>query len=176
MSTSARPHTDTRNLRACCDPHGQRGWRGPWYRTLLLVICAVNGLCALVWGVLMMAIPSGEPYMMGGMAEALRTAMPLPDVLLQDLFWPGMALALVNGVPNAVAVVLAVRRSPQAVRMGLAAGILLVAWCAFELAFIPNALSVGYLACGVVQTALGIASVRSDRVPRRATAPEGCAR
>ena len=108
------------------------------------------------------------PPMLDG-AFALFNAMvpaiqriPLPAFMTADLFWPGLALLLVNGVANLVATVLFARRAEgRARRWALAAGALLVGWCAVELAFMPNGVSVFYLAMGIVQTACALALDRS---------------
>lgn len=89
-----------------------------------------------------------------------------------DLLWPGLALLLVNGVANGIATVQFARagRAPaartgqsaerSARAWGLAAGVLLIGWCAFELAFMPNALSMAYLVVGCIQTACAALLVR----------------
>ena len=72
-----------------------------------------------------------------------------------DLFWPGLALALVNGVANLVAAVLFARSDGRARSWALLAGALLL-WCVFELVYLPNPDSVIYLVIGLVQTACAV--------------------
>ena len=83
--------------------------------------------------------------------------LPLPEPLIATWFWPGVALALVNGAPNIVA--LALRAASY--RWGIAAGVLLIAWTAFELAFMPNGISAFYLALGALQTAASWHALRT---------------
>ena len=79
--------------------------------------------------------------------------MPLPAYMTADLFWPGLALALVNGVANLVAAVLFARSDGRARSWALLGGALLIVWCVFELVYLPNPVSVIYLVIGLVQTA-----------------------
>lgn len=80
--------------------------------------------------------------------------LPLPEPLIATWFWPGVALALVNGAPNIVALVMRFRgRRAASYRWSIAAGVLLIAWTVFELVFMPNGISAFYLALGVLQTA-----------------------
>ncbi len=125
---------------------------------ILVAICAVNGACAIGFGALMMLVPLDAPLARSLDLAGLLAAMgnfPLQDAFFRDLFWPGLALALVNGTANAVATGLAcLGRTRRAVATaGLAAGVCLIAWCAVELAFLPNPMAVGYLVIGLVQTA-----------------------
>ena len=84
--------------------------------------------------------------------------LPLPEPLIATWLWPGVALALVNGAP------LALRfrgKRAASYRWGIAAGVLLIAWTAFELAFMPNGISAFYLALGVLQTAASWHALRT---------------
>ena len=92
----------------------------------------------------------------------LLGVLPLPEPLIATWFWPGVALALVNGAPNIVALALRFRgRRAASYRWGIAAGVLLIAWMAFELAFMPNGISAFYLALGVLQTAASWHALRT---------------
>ena len=88
--------------------------------------------------------------------------LPLPEPLIATWFWPGVALALVNGAPNIVALAMRFRgKRAASYRWGIAAGVLLIAWTAFELAFMPNGISAFYLALGVLQTAASWHALRT---------------
>ena len=92
----------------------------------------------------------------------LLGVLPLPEPLIATWFLPGVALALVNGAPNIVALALRFRgRRAASYRWGIAAGVLLIAWTAFELAFMPNGISAFYLALGVLQTAASWHALRT---------------
>ena len=88
--------------------------------------------------------------------------LPLPEPLIATWFWPGVALALVNGAPNIVALAMRFRgKRAASYRRGIAAGVLLIAWTAFELAFMPNGISAFYLALGALQTAASWHALRT---------------
>lgn len=128
---------------------------------VLMALCVINGLCALVFGALMMFTPLDSSLArMLGLDDmfALMGNFPLQEVFFRDFFWSGLALALVNGVANAVAVVLAVLHRPRRMVRAwqLAAGICLIVWCVVELVFLPNPPAVFYLVLGVVQTTLAL--------------------
>ena len=92
----------------------------------------------------------------------LLGVLPLPEPLIATWFLPGVALALVNGAPNIVALALRFRgKRAASYRWGIAAGVLLIAWTAFELAFMPNGISAFYLALGVLQTAASWHALRT---------------
>lgn len=127
--------------------------------TVVRVICALNGLCAVVFGTIMMAAANDAPMGLSELVPPIQT-MPLPAFMTENLFWPGLALLLVNGVANLVATALFFSRPPAARRWALAAGVLLVSWCAFEMLCFPNAASIIYLIVGLAQTALAVGLVR----------------
>ena len=96
------------------------------------------------------------------MPLAIYDSFPLHELNFMSHFWPRLALALVNGVPNVVALVLRFRgRRVASYTAGLVAGGLLVVWTLVEMAFMPNVVSVIYLVIGLLQLA---ASWRARRV------------
>lgn len=115
-----------------------------------------DGACSVVCGGFMalsglVALPVSWNDVM---SIELLGVLPLPEPLIATWFLPGVALALVNGAPNIVALAMRFRgKRAASYRWGIAAGILLIAWTAFELAFMPNGISAFYLALGVLQTA-----------------------
>ena len=123
-----------------------------------------DGICSVVCGGFMAA--SGLVAMPVSwndvMPIELLGVLPLPEPLIATWFWPGVALALVNGAPNIVALALRFRgRRAASYRWGIAAGVLLIAWTAFELAFMPNGISAFYLALGALQTAASWHALRT---------------
>ena len=123
------------------------------------IICALNGLCAVAFGAIMMIAANDAPMGLSELVPLIQT-MPLPAFMTENLFWPGLALLLVNGVANLVATALFFSRPSAARRWALAAGALLICWCAFEMLYFPNAASIIYLIVGLAQTALSIGLVR----------------
>jgi len=76
--------------------------------------------------------------------------LPLANVFFVDLFWIGVAMILVLGIPNSVAAVMLVRRDARQYQVALVAALLLICWCGFELIYIFNVAAVGYLVVGIV--------------------------
>lgn len=118
-----------------------------------------DGICAPVCGLWMMASAIWALPLSWNdwMPIELIAPLPIPDFMKADFLWPGLALLLVNGVPNIVA--LALRFGGDlygSYTWGTIAGALLIAWTAFELAFIPNGVSVFYLGLGILQLAASL--------------------
>lgn len=125
-------------------------------RGLALFINWVNGICAVVCGGFMML--GGLGVLPGEMADFMPLSIydnfPLHDVFFTSHFWPGLALMLVNGVANIVALILRFRGNRVAsYQWGIVAGALLIVWTGVEMIFIPNGLSVAYMIIGVAQLA-----------------------
>ena len=115
-----------------------------------------DGICAPVCGLWMMAsalfaLPlSWNDFM----PVSLLAPLPIPSFMKADFLWPGLALLLVNGAPNVIAIAFRFRANLIAsYAWGMVAGVLLILWTAFELAFIPNGLSVFYPVLGILQLA-----------------------
>ncbi|GKG89274.1 MULTISPECIES: hypothetical protein [Gordonibacter] len=123
-----------------------------------------DGICSVVCGGFMAV--SGLVAMSVSWNDVMPIeflgVLPLPEPLIATWLWPGVALALVNGAPNIVALALRFRgKRAASYRWGIAAGVLLIAWTAFELAFMPNGISAFYLALGVLQTAASWHALRT---------------
>ena len=113
-----------------------------------------NGICALVCGIWMMlsALVDLPLSWNDWMPLSIYDPFPFHDVFFTSHFWPGLALFLVNGVSNIVAVVMRRRSGMQIwVRWCTIAGCLLVVWTAVELLIIPNGISIFYFVLGVLQ-------------------------
>lgn len=123
-----------------------------------------NGICAPVCGAWMMASALFNlPLSWNSwMPLSIYDPFPFHDVFFTSHFWPGLALLLVNGVPNIIALI-ARRREGEAswARWCIVAGALLLVWTTTELILIPNGLSVFYFALGVLQTAAAIHLTRT---------------
>ena len=115
-----------------------------------------NGICAPVCGLWMMlsALIDLPLSWNDWMPLSIYDPFPLHDVFFTSHFWPGLALFLVNGVSNIVALV-ARRHGDEAawITWCTVAGMLLVIWTVVELVIIPNSISVFYFVLGVLQLA-----------------------
>ena len=118
-----------------------------------------NGICAPLCGLWMalsavVALPlSWNDWM----PLSIYDHFPFHDVFFTSHFWPGIALFLVNGIPNIVALVMRGRRNMGAwVTWCTIAGALLLVWTATELIIIPNGISIFYFVLGAVQLAAAL--------------------
>lgn len=122
-----------------------------------------NGICAPVCGLWMMLSALFDLPLSWNdwMPLSIYDPFPLHDVFFTSHFWPGLALLLVNGMPNIVALVVRSRETTWH-RVCLVAGILLVCWTVTEMLIIPNGLSAFYLVLGVLQTLTAILLIRKE--------------
>lgn len=137
-------------------------------RGFALFMAWFNGICAPLCG-LWMALSAVIPLPLSWndlMPVSLLAPLPLPGFMKVDFLWAGIALILVNGVPNIIALVLRFRGNREGFYgWGILAGALLVAWTTFEMLFIPNGVSVFYLVLGILQLLANVLNQRelSDR-------------
>lgn len=124
-------------------------------RGVLIVVSVLNAVAGMVCGVLFIVSPDGSLMGFEPLIDVVRT-LPLADVFFQDLLWIGIAMLLALGLPNLVASVMLLRRSPGQYRVTLLAAVLLVLWCGFELLFMFNVAAVVYLMIGLVCAAASL--------------------
>jgi hypothetical protein len=135
-------------------------------RVYLLVVSILNGLAGLICGVLFIASPDGSLMGFQPLVPVVQ-ALPLGDIFFRDLWWIGVAMLLMLAVPNLVATFMLLRRSAHQYRVTLAAAVLLMLWCGFEILFMFNVAAVGYFLVGA---ASAFCSGVLLRIPARASA------
>jgi len=140
-------------------------------RGLLIVVSILNGAAGVVCGVLFLAGPDGHLMQAGALLPVVQR-LPLASVFFRDFTWIGIAMLLVLGIPNSIAAVMLLRRSESQYLATLAAGVLLVLWCGFELIFMLNALAVGYFAVGLVSVLSSIVLLRVAPAGATVSVPE----
>jgi EamA domain-containing membrane protein RarD len=128
-------------------------------RGLLIVVSILNGLAGLVCGALFLAGPDGRLMQAGALLPVVQK-LPLASVFFQDFVWIGVAMLLVLGVPDSIAVVMLLRKSANQYLVTLFAGALLLLWCGFEFIFMFNALAVGYFVVGLLSVLSSIVLLR----------------
>ena len=133
-------------------------------RGALIAVSVLNGIAGLVCGVLFLVSPDGSLMGFEPLLAVIGT-LPLADVFFRDLTWIGVAMLLVLGIPNAVAVGALVRRASAQYTVTLAVGVLLMLWTGFELVFMYNAAAMGYFIVGGISVALSVYLKRGE--PRR---------
>jgi hypothetical protein len=119
-------------------------------------------LSALFFGGLMMAFPIDTPLGIGAILPYVQ-AFPFPQQFIQDMFWSGVALACCNGIVNIAAMIAGLRKLPITPILSLIAGILLVAWCSFEIVYMPNLASIFYAIIGFLQIVLSGLIIQKTR-------------
>ena len=100
------------------------------------------------------------------MPLSIYDPFPFHDVFFTSHFWPGLALLLVNGIPNIVALIMRRQHNMASwVRWCTIAGLLLIAWTVTELVLIPNGMSAFYFVLGILQltTALRLQRQQATR-------------
>lgn len=122
-------------------------------RGFLLVVSILNGAAGLICGVLFIVSPDGSLMGFQPLIQVVGT-LPLADVFFRDLWWIGVAMLLVLGIPNTVAAASLIRKSPGQYRITMLAAVLLMLWCGFELVFMFNVAALGYFAVGAVSFVL----------------------
>ncbi len=123
-------------------------------RRYSIFVNCFNGICAPLCGIWMMlsALVDLPLSWNDWMPLSIYDPFPFHDVFFTSHFWPGLALFLVNGVSNIVAIVMRFRKDERSwLRWCTVAGILLVIWTVTELFIIPNGLSVFYFVLGILQ-------------------------
>ena len=93
--------------------------------TLFIGIGAVAGAAG------MLLDPTGRAMGMDAMLPYFQK-LPLAPVLFQDFTFSGIALLLVNGVPNLIAAGLLLRRKPSGVILGVILGVTLMLWICIQ--------------------------------------------
>ena len=125
-----------------------------------------NGICAPVCGLWMM-LSALVPLPLSWndwMPLSIYDPFPFHDVFFTSHFWPGLALLLVNGVPNIVALAMRRRGNIAAwINWCAIAGMLLIVWTLAELLIIPNGISVFYFVLGFLQLAAALRLKSEER-------------
>ena len=84
------------------------------------------------------------------------SVLPLSEYLFQDYVFPGIALLLVNCVPNLVAFYLLLKKKKKGVALGGTLGVILMLWITIQFIIFPsNFLSQSYFAIGIIQALTG---------------------
>lgn len=116
------------------------------------------GLGAVLGAVCMLLSPSGAVLCMDGMLPYFQV-LPLADRLFQDYTFSGIALLLVNGLPNLLAAWLLHKRRRAGILCGMAFGITLMLWICIQFYIFPfNFLSTAYFIFGLIQAITGYAA------------------
>lgn len=125
-------------------------------RIALLFWTLFIGIGAL-WGSIAMFIsPDGSILKMENMLPYFRV-LPLAKYLYQDYIFPGIALLLINGIPNLVASYLIIRKNKKGIILGGILGVVLMLWITIQFVIFPsNILSQSFFIFGLIQAVTGL--------------------
>lgn len=120
--------------------------------TLFIGIGAVGGaMCMLI-------DPSGSLIGMDALLVYFKK-LPLADILFKDYVFSGIALLLVNGIPNLIAAGLLLTHKKAGVICGGILGVTLMLWICIQFYMFPfNFMDMAYFIFGAIQTATGYAA------------------
>ena len=128
-------------------------------RIIVLAISAVNAVCALVCGILFITAPNGSLMHMQTLTSLLSN-FPLRDVFFKNFLWIGIAMLLMLGVPNSVAVLLTFHKRRPRYGFQVNAGAFLLAWCLIEIIWLPNPAVWCYFVVALAHIALALLLTR----------------
>lgn len=113
------------------------------------------GLGAVGGAACMLIDPTGRAMGMDAMLPFFQ-GLPFAETLFQNFIFSGIALLLVNGLPNLIAAVLLLRRKPAGVVLGGVLGITLMLWICIQFYMFPlNFMSTAYFIFGLLQVLTG---------------------
>ena len=127
-----------------------RGW--------LLFWCLFIGIGAVGGATLMLIDPTGRLMGMDVLLPCFQV-LPLAEWLYQDYVFPGIALLLVNGLPNLIAALLLLREKRLGIVLGGVFGVTLMLWICIQFYMFPfNFMSTAYFCFGLAQALTGYAA------------------
>lgn len=124
-------------------------------RKFLVFWCLFVGIGAL-WGSINMFIdPTGKILQMDKMLPYFQV-LPLSNILFQNYIFSGIALLIVNGISNLVAVYLLIRNKKAGIILGTVFGLTLMLWTTIQFIIFPiNILSITFFVIGIIQLITG---------------------
>jgi hypothetical protein len=129
-------------------------------RGILLFWCFFIGIGAVAGAVGMFADVTGKALGMTPMLPSFQV-LPFADVLFQSFLFPGIALLVVNGIPNLIAATLILRKKDIGIILGGVFGLTLMLWIVIQFVIFEfNFLSTAYFVFGALQLLTGIICYR----------------
>lgn len=127
-------------------------------RKALLFWTLFIGVGAVAGAGCMLADPTGGALGMDAMLPFFQV-LPFAEVLFQNFVFSGVALFLVNGLPNLIAAVLLLRKRSAGVVLGGVLGVTLMLWICIQFCIFPlNFMSTAYFIFGLIQALTGYAA------------------
>lgn len=123
------------------------------------------GIGAFLGAAMMFYDTTGQAFGMAPMLPSFQV-LPFADVLFQDFLFPAIALLIVNGLSNAIATLLLIKKNRLAPYASLVCGLLLMGWIIIQFVIFEwNFLSIAYFVFGDMQAVtawLLIKKIKSD--------------
>lgn len=127
-------------------------------RRLLIFWTLFVGIGAVAGAMGMISDPSGKAMGMDSMLPYFQR-LPFADILFKDLQFSGIALLIVNGLPNLTATVLLLRNKKSGIVLGGVFGVTLMLWICIQFYMFPlNFMSTIYFIFGLLQAVTGYAA------------------
>lgn len=151
-------------------------------RKVLIFWCLFIGIGAVAGAVGMLVKPDGSALGMQALLPYFQV-LPLAEYLYQDFVFPGIALLLVNGIPNLTAAGLLFANKRAGILAGGIFGITLMLWICIQFVIFPaNSMSTIYFIFGFLQAVTGFTAwvfyrqeqftVREEDYPNIGTDPK----
>ena len=143
-------------------------------RKLLIFWCLFIGVGAVAGAAGMLIKPDGSAMGMQALLPYFQV-LPLAEYLYQDYVFPGIALLLVNGIPNLAAAALLLRGKKSGILWGGVFGVTLMLWICIQFVIFPfNLMSTLYFIFGLLQALTGYAAWVFYRQERFQALPQEC--
>ena len=124
-------------------------------RKILIFWCLFIGICAVFGSIGMFIDPTGNLMKMNDILPYFKV-LPFSDILFQNYIFPGIALLIVNGLSNLLAVYLLLKNKKAGIVLGTIFGFTLMLWITVQFVIFPtNALSITYFIFGLLQLITG---------------------
>lgn len=113
------------------------------------------GIAALFGSTMMFIDIDGDKTMMGDLLPGMQV-LPFANLLFKNLIFPGIALLIVNGIPNIVSAILLIKNKKQGIFLGSFQGLILMLWIIIQFIIYPfNLISTIYFIFGLCQLITG---------------------
>lgn len=124
-------------------------------KKILIFWCLFIALGALYGSISMLIDPSGKLLQMDTLLPYFKV-LPFSNILFKDYTFSGIALLIVNGLTNLLAVFLLLKNKKLGIVLGGIFGITLMLWTTIQfIIFPPNALSTTFFIFGLLQAVSG---------------------
>nr|WP_318001111.1 hypothetical protein [uncultured Faecalibacillus sp.] len=125
---------------------------------ILTFLCLFIGIGAIYGSICMLLDPTGKLLQMDSMLPYFQV-LPLSKYLFQDYTFSGIALLIVNGITNFIAVYFLVKNEEHGIKLGMIFGITLMLWICIQFVIFPfNFLSTIFFIFGLLQLIMGYAT------------------